>query len=201
MTSLATRLSGGNEKLLSAVETAIFALKHEVRRVYEVESVGLNKPEASDFPRPDLMRACGLLRNCFQQSVLCLAQAFDCSSDAEALCQDQKVRLEQSLLLQRELTQLLQKVYRLEKERGVLQILNFINSLERFRREVMQFLMYKDWEEFEGFVEEISKTYDETRGLDQVLHRFACYLETLQNHVSMRSVLNNKHAWSNEAES
>jgi hypothetical protein len=53
--------------------------------------------------------------------------------------------------------------------------------------------MYRDWEGFEAFVDEIITTYDEAGNLDPVMHRFAPYLETLINHVNMRTVLSNKN--------
>ena len=87
---------------------------------------------------------------------------------------------------------LLQKVRGLTKESGVLQMLNVINSLKRFRQETMHFLMYRDWGEFEAFVDEIITTYDEAGNLTLVLNKFVPYLETLINHVNMRAVLSNK---------
>jgi hypothetical protein len=48
--------------------------------------------------------------------------------------------------------------------------------------------MYKDWESYERFVEEVSTT----RGageLAPVLHRFAVYLQALSGQINMRAVL------------
>jgi hypothetical protein len=190
--ALAARASGRHEALWSALDTTGFALKHELRRVYEVETTGLSKPGSGNYSRSDLIRAYGLLQNCFQQSAIALARVLNPTLDGEALLEEFKVKREQSLMLHRELTLLLQKVSGVQKEAGMLQMLNVMNSLKRFQQETMHLLMYRDWEEFEGFVAEVVKTYDELGNLQPVLHRFASYLETLLKHVSMRAVLNDK---------
>lgn len=175
-----------------ALDTTSFALKHELRRVYEVEVKGLGELGGPQFSRAALASAYGLLQNCFQQSALTLTQVYNPTLEGEELFEDYKARGEQSLILRRELRTLLQKVRGITKESGVLQMLNVINSLQRFRQETMHFLMYKDWEEFEAFVNEITATYDEAGNIEVVLNKFAPYLETLLNHVNMRAVLNNK---------
>jgi hypothetical protein len=190
--TLAAQLGASHEALRDALDTTSFALRHEVRRVYEVEARGLGGPVGVQFSRSALTRAYGLLQNCFQQSAITLAQVFNPTLDGDELFEEYKARGEQSLLLRRELGRLLQKVRVITKDSGVLQILNVINSLKRFRQETMHFLMYRDWGEFEAFVDEFITTYDEAGDLDLVLHRFAPYLETLINHVNMRTVLNDK---------
>jgi hypothetical protein len=177
----------------AALDTTSFALKHELRRVYEVEAKGLGEPGSPQFSRLALARAYGLMQNCFQQSVITLVQVFNPTLEAEELFEEYKARGEQSLILRRELSALLQKVRGVTKESGVLQMLNVINSMKRFRLETMHFLMYKDWEGFEAFVEEITTTYDETGNIDYVLNKFAPYLEALINHVNMRAVLSNRN--------
>jgi hypothetical protein len=190
--ALATLADTRHVTLWSALDTTGFALKHELRRVYEVETIGLSKPGSASYSRSDLIRAYGLLQNCFQQSAITLARVMNPTLDGEVLLDEYKVKREQSLVLHRELTLLLQKVSKVQKEAGMLQMLNVMNSLKRFQQETMHLLMYRDWGEFEGFVAEVVKTYDELGNLQPVLHRFASYLETLLKHVSMRAVLNDK---------
>jgi hypothetical protein len=190
--ALAAQLGASHETLRVALDTTSFALKHELRRVYEVEAKGLGGPGRVQFSRSALTRAYGLLQNCFQQSTITLLQVFNPALNGDELFEDYKARGEQSLILRRELVMLLKKVRGITKESGVLQILNVINTLKRFRQETMHFLMYRDWEEFEAFVDEITSTYDEAGNLDPVLQKFAPYLATLINHVNMRTVLSNK---------
>jgi hypothetical protein len=190
--ALRSVLGTDHQRLREALDTTSFALKHEMRRVYDVEAKGLGELGGVRFSRSTLTRAYGLLQNCFQQSVITLTQVFNPALEGGELFEDYKARGEQSLVLRRELTVLLKKVRGITKDSGVLQMLNVINTLKRFRLETMHFLMYRDWEGFEAFVDEIITTYDEAGDLDPVIKRFAPYLETLINHVNMRTVLNSK---------
>ena len=52
----------------------------------------------------------------------------------------------------------------------------------------MRFLMFKDWESFDRFVEEIVAARGAVE-LGPVLHRFSAYLETLFGQINMRAVL------------
>jgi hypothetical protein len=54
----------------------------------------------------------------------------------------------------------------------------------------MQYLMFKDCETTERFIEEIART-QRNEEVAQVLHRFGAYLETLMGQVNMRNVLSN----------
>jgi hypothetical protein len=53
----------------------------------------------------------------------------------------------------------------------------------------MQFLMYKDWDEYERFTEELVLSIGNSQKLAPVLHSFRCYLETLVGQVKLRAVL------------
>ncbi|HYJ47784.1 MAG TPA: hypothetical protein VEV81_14300 [Pyrinomonadaceae bacterium] len=187
--SFAAQVAGSYATLREALEGISFALEHELSRVYEPE--GALDPGAARrgrLSRSELARACGILQNCFQQSTVVLAQVFNPTLDPGDIFPNYKAREEQSIILHRELTLLLQKIGRAERGGGTLQKMYFINSLQQFRQETMHFLMQRDWEEFEGFVDEIVNAYDETGDLTSVLERFTSYLETLIKHVSMRAV-------------
>ena len=84
---------------------------------------------------------------------------------------------------------LLEQVYGLDRDSGLLRNLGLINRLKAFREEFLHILMYRDWEEFENFIDEIVSTYQAMEDLTHVLHRFTCYLEPLLKQVGMRDVL------------
>jgi hypothetical protein len=192
MNTLASQAGRNYETLGSTLEGIGFAIKHELRRVSEGIGLALNSRGDVQPSRADVATSYGILQNCFQQATIAMAQVFDPTLDGTAIFEDYKVKQEQSVMLRRELTLLLQKARKVEKEAGILQKLYFVNNLKQFHQEMMHFLMYRDWEEFEGFVNEIIKTIDEVGNLVPVLHRFTSYLETLLNHVSMRAVLNER---------
>jgi len=190
--ALAVQARARQQALSEALEGTGFALRHELRRVFEGGALSQGAPTGTPLSRSELTRAYGLLNNCFQQSTITLAQVFDPTLNGNALFEDHKLKQEQSITLYRELTLLLHKIRRVESGAGILQKLYFINSLRQFQRETMHYLMHRDWAEFESFVNEVVKTYDEAGDLAPVFHRFSGYLETLLNHVSMRAVLSDK---------
>jgi hypothetical protein len=178
-----------NEELGETLESISFAIAHELNRVYKEKVPAINSTKPSVFSRAELTWIYGLLHNCFQQSTITLVQAFDPSLDGSHLFEDYKLKLDQSVILYRELSELLRHVNNAEKSTGLLMKLSFINHLQAFRNETMHFLMYRDWETFEKFVDEIIRTYNSMEDLSTPLHRFGRYLETLLKHVGMRSVL------------
>jgi hypothetical protein len=186
---LATQVSEEQESLHSALGEVSFALEHELRRVFEEKFLSHKGEEQNQFSRAEISRAYGILHNCCQQSIIVLAQVFEPMLDGKEIFEDYKVKHEQSVILYRELTLLLQKLRKVERDAGILQKTHFINSLKQFQRDTMHFLMHRDWEEFEGHVKEVSKTYDEMGDLAPIFHKLAIYLETLLTQVSLRTVL------------
>jgi hypothetical protein len=134
--------------------------------------------------------AAGLLRDCYQQSVVALAQSFDQSLDGAALFHSFRTKLEQSLELRRELWGLVRLVRRASAEGGSPPATQVLEAVAAFGEGGQRYLMYKDWEALERFTEEV----DSARGaseLSRTLHRFEAYLETLFGQVNMRAVLAN----------
>ncbi|HYO62288.1 MAG TPA: hypothetical protein VER08_01385, partial [Pyrinomonadaceae bacterium] len=184
--------AGLGRELREALDGVAYAVGHELRRVFEVEAPGLGSPERPRPTRAETTKAFYLLRNGFQQCVISVAQVYDPTLDGVRLFENHAVRLEESLALREQLSALLEQSRKSERGGGILSRLGLVNGVRRFREETMHFLMYKDWEEFERFADEILSTYEATEDLAPVLHRFVSYLEALLNHVQMRDVLRNK---------
>lgn len=171
-----------------------FIISHELRRVFQDEIPGLGDPGGFRASRAQLACAHSLLQNCFRQSAVALAQHFDPALDGEALFCDYREKAERAVALYRELASLINDVTRAEAAREVMPKLALINRLKRFRAETMHYLFYKDWEEFERFCDEVTRTCEELGELGPVLHRFGQYLRTLQSHVAMRAELKSMRA-------
>jgi hypothetical protein len=186
----AVRVGQENEDLRNALEGMSFALRHELRRLFDGKILSLKGEGQNQFSRAEITRAYGILHNCFQQSTIVLAQVFDPMLDGKKIFEDYKLKQEQSIILYRELTLLLQKLRKVEGDAGILQKTHFINSLKQFQRDTMHFLMHRDWEEFESHVREVVKTYDEMGDLAPIFHRLTIYLDTLLKQISLRTVLN-----------
>lgn len=186
----AARLREHDEVLFDALDGTSYALRHELRRVFEGELVGLSTHEDAAAMRAQVAHANGLLRNCFQQTVVALAQVFDPTLDGAAIFDDYQARFEESILLCRDLLKLIRLMRRAEQDGSRPAIIALVVNLQHFRRGSMRYLMYKDWSEYERLVKRVLATTS-VGELIPVLHQFACYLETLLGHVKMRAVLVN----------
>ena len=69
-------------------------------------------------------------------------------------------------------------------------VTTLIERLAKFRDISLKYLMYRDWDDFERFMEEVIITSGAS-GLKDVLHRFEVYLEALLGEVNKRAVLQN----------
>jgi len=183
------QVEGADEKLLSTLDGISYAIGHEIGRVYGFELVDINDPQ-SPPKRAKLERAHGMLRNCFQQSTITLAQVFNPALDGEELFNDFHDRREESLALYRDLWNLVQLARRADKECDQFSVALLLAHLKRFRDGSMRYLMYKDWEEYERFVKKVTAAR-RILEIGPALEGLTCYLETLLGQVRLRNVLAN----------
>lgn len=175
--------------LRHALDGTSFALRHELKRVFGHDLAAIHTELKADEVRPTIMRAHGLLSNCFEQSILTLVRVFDPSVSGQILFYDFRNRLEQSNVLLKDLSSLMhltqQAGDRQDSETSSL----LIRNLREFCGGTMHSLMYKDWDEFEDIAREVTSSYGSARHTF-ILHCFATYLDALMNQVGMRGVLN-----------
>jgi hypothetical protein len=181
------RVEGLPDSFTETLGAAGFALRHELRRVFEKE---LNA-EGGDGaePRRGVLRACALLENCFQQLAVTLARSFDASLSAALLFENYRRRREESLTLRAELRALLDDVRRVDQNYTPLSSRALVNRARRFRYECLHYLMYRDWEDFERFADALELCYESEGEMSVLLHKLSCYLETLLNQIELRAVL------------
>lgn len=184
----AARTEGAPEQLGTVLDGVTFAVQHELRRVFEGELVAAGADQSAPRFRAEALRAHGLLVNCFQQSLVTIAQVFDPAITGAQLFSDYRQRQEQSFVLYEELWRLTRLAQRAESERGLHAYFALVKGLKTFRAGCLHYLMYRDWAEFEGFIERITGAKNAVE-LRPVLQQFNCYLETLIAHVRMRAVL------------
>jgi hypothetical protein len=189
----ALRLEGIDESLSDTLDSSAYAINHEVRRIFNVELANMNLDLDDQETRGALEHAQGVLTNCFQQCMINLARVFDATMTDARLFQDWQSRREGSLILYNDLSELIAMVHACEKdsissfpERS----LDFLaRRLTSFREGSMQSLMYKDWQQYETFSQEIIASIRNRERPAELLHHMGCYLETLLAHVKARSVL------------
>ena len=186
--SRAARVGEHSPAGFEALDSTAYAARMELRKCFAHELCGLAALREPPALYSRIETAHGLLRDCFQQSAVALAQVFDPALDGARLFEAFRTRLEQSLALRRDTWVLLELVRGAERdpERRGLPALR--ERLESFREGSMRFLMYKDWETFERFADELAAARGGAE-TGHTLHRFHAYLETLFGQINMRAVL------------
>jgi hypothetical protein len=162
----------------------------ELRKVFSHELVDMVSLRQAPAIYIKVENANGLLRDSFRQSAIGLAQLFNPAIEGAQLFDAFQTKLDQSLALRRDLWTLSQLVRRAEKEQAVSATERLMKKLVIFHEGSLRYLMFKDWESCERFMEEVGAARGAAE-LAPVLHRFAAYLEALSSQVNMRAVLLN----------
>jgi hypothetical protein len=182
------RVERENEDLFNVLDGMKFALSMELRKVCTYELVGISSMRQAPSIYARIENAHGLLRDSFQQSIVGLSQLFDPDITGAKLFSAFQTKVQQSIALRSDLWALLQLVRKAEKERDLYPIARLIERLGTFRTSSLRYLMFKDWEACERFIEEVGAARGAIE-LAPVLNRFSAYLETLLGQVNMRVVL------------
>jgi len=196
----AIELAHGNERLLDVLDGISYGITHDLRRIFERELVRGVTEQSIPIVYGKILHAHGLLTNCFQQSTITLLQVFKPDLDASKLFNDVELRLEQSLILCKDLSSLMRFV-RLAQANGDPDVLRSVTArILEFRDGSMQYLMYKDWRGYESLALEVITAVENNLDPKPLLHRFICYLEVLYGHVKMRAVLADEFPYSGKDE-
>jgi hypothetical protein len=178
------------DALSEELERTGFAVRHELRAVFERLLPGAQAAAGAEEARTLLAEAHDLLRNCFEQSTVSLARAFRADVDAADIFEDIRAKRDNSLRLYEDLDALLRSARYAEWHDGAEALVNLSERLELFRAGSMRHLMQKDQETCRDFIDGLTlPMLSNRRSLRLYMHRFTCYLEILLKHVSMRSVL------------
>jgi len=196
----AVKLAAGSERLLDVLDGISYGITHDLRRVFERELVRGVTEQSIPIVYGKILHAHGLLTNCFQQSTITLLQVFNPSLDASKLFNDYELRLQQSLILCKDLSSLMRFV-RLAQAKDDPDVLRSVTArILEFRDGSMQYLMYKDWRGYESLALEVITAVENNLDPKPLLHRFICYLEVLYGHVKMRAVLADEFPYSGKNE-
>jgi hypothetical protein len=192
----AIRLAKGNERLHEVLDGISYGITHDLRRIFERELVRGITEQSIPIVYGKIMHAHGLLTNCFQQSTITLLQVFKPGLDPSTLFNDVELRLQQSLILCKDLSSLMRFV-RLAQANDDPNVMREVTTrILEFRDGSMQYLMYKDWRGYESLALEVITAIENNLDPKPLLHRFICFLEVLYGHVKMRAVLADKFPYS-----
>jgi len=177
------------QELIDTLDGISFAINHELQRVLESQQRTATPQGIVPVDIGELYGAHDLLTNCLQQSTVSLAMAFDSELVGTRLFNNSDRRYRQSLQLGEDLSGLLHLMQACEKDCDEYSFASLSAAIDKFRSESLEFLMYSDWQQFEGFCERIKLTEMSSMELEPLLQQFLCYVETLLGQVRMRSVL------------
>jgi hypothetical protein len=182
------RNPGVSPPVLEVLDSAVFALSQEIKKVFSHELVGLVYLRQAPPIFAKVENSHGMLRNALQQTIVHISQAFDVEFDAKSIFSSYTTRLEESRRLLSQIGRLVEVISEIEPMADLEKLTPLAKVFDEFREHSLKYLMFKDWEEYENFVEELSgaKTVE---GLRFALHRFRIYLEALSGEVRKRSVL------------
>jgi hypothetical protein len=172
-------------------ESFVYCVPLELRKVINTELTELTSYKQADTIYMRLENSHGILRDCFQQAVIQLAQGFDPDIEGPSIFSHYETHFEQSQLLRRDLVALILTVRRFADEKTEERAETMKRLISRFYDRSLRFLMYRDWSSFESFAVEILKC-DSIPGLLSIAHRFDTYLKTLLREVNKRGVLQGK---------
>lgn len=184
----ALRVEGLEHKVSELLDGTAYAVRMELRKAFGHELIGFCSVRQPPQIFAKVENSAGLLRDCYQQSVVALAQSFNPEVDGGGLFRSFETKLEQSLTLRHELWQLILLMRRASAEGEAFPRARVLEGLKAFAEGSQRYLMYKDWEVLDRFIEEVDSAHG-TSEFSRTLHRFEAFLETLFGQVNMRAVL------------
>jgi hypothetical protein len=177
-------------RLHEIYDSLVYSLPFEMKKVISTELVDISVARQPDIVRARVENSHGILKDCFQQSLVQLAQVFDPLVQGRDIFEDFTAKFEQSVELREQLARLVHVVREFQAHRDDLTAGEMKEAISRFYDTDMKYLMYRDWSGFELFFIEILKC-PSLSALLQISHRFDTFLSTLHREVQKRSILQN----------
>jgi hypothetical protein len=174
----------------NSIDGCIYALQMDLKKVYGRELLGLIGLTQAPPIYAKIENSHGLLRDCFQQSVVTLLQIFETGFDGLKIFKSFQTKLDQSLRLRLDIWRLLSNFRKFQSSPSENKINDINDQIGIFRESSLKYLMYKDWDDFE----KMSYQAMSTRVLEdysKTIHVFATFLEALLGQINMRAVLAN----------
>lgn len=169
-------------------DSFVYCLPLELKKVINTELLDISSARQPDIVRARVENSHGILKDCFQQSVVQMAQALDSKVEGRDIFSDFTAKLEQSIQLRDSLALLIGSVREFESGRDEDRARAMKAMISSFYDHNMKDLMYRDWSGFELFFIEILKCTS-LPALHQIAHRFETFLMTLYREVQKRSIL------------
>jgi hypothetical protein len=175
-------------QLYQVYDSFVYCLPLELKKVINTELTDISVTRQSESVRTRVENSHGILKDCFQQSVVQLAQAFDPSVDGGRIFPDFTAKKEQSIRLRDGLVRVVRAIREFQQQKDEATAVAMKDVISDFYDHHIKYLMYRDWSGFELFYIEILKC-GSLGALQQIAHRFETFLVTLLREVQKRSIL------------
>lgn len=176
-----------------ACDSIAYCMPIDINKVVKVELADLSSARSSENVRARIENAHGILKDCFQQSVVQLAAALDSGLTGVGVFSDFVTKKERSLALKKALEVLLRSVRDFYARGDEVTALALRENTAKFYDRQLRHLMYRDWSAFEQFFVEILKC-NSLAALKPITHRYETFLQTLLREVEKRAVLQSQAA-------
>ena len=176
-----------------ACDSIAYCMPIDINKVVRVELADLSAAQSSENVRARIENAHGILKDCFQQSVVQLAGALDAGLTGVGVFTDFVTKKERSLALKKALENLLRSVRDFYARGDEVTAVALREGTAKFYDRQLRHLMYRDWSAFEQFFVEILKC-NSLAALKPITHRYETFLQTLLREVEKRAVLQSQAA-------
>lgn len=175
--------------ILSCLDGMLFSSKMEMKKVMELELVDVTVLMDPKLIRSKLEDSAGILRDLFQQNFVYIIETFSLKElDGTKLFPYYQTRKQQSIVLLEDLKNLEKELEKFKDTGSRQDFQNFYEILLNFENKSMKYLMYKDWEPVEKFINEFRNATN-LKQKEILAHQFDVFLKTLMQMVSKRTVL------------
>jgi hypothetical protein len=179
--------------LYQVYDSFVYCIPLELKKVVNTELTDISVTRQAESVRTRVENSHGILKDCFQQSVVQLAQVLDAGIDGGRIFPDFMARREQSLKLRDGLVAAIRALRGFVQAKDEASAALMKDRVSEFYDHHIKYLMYRDWSGFELFYIEILKC-GSLSALQQIAHRFETFLVTLLREVQKRSILQGKVA-------
>jgi hypothetical protein len=174
--------------LYQVYDSFVYCIPLELKKVVNTELTDISVTRQAENVKTRVENSHGILKDCFQQSVVQLGQALDPTIDGGRIFPDFTARRDQSVELRDGLVQVVRALRDFQARKDEVSALQMKERISEFYDHHIKYLMYRDWSGFELFYIEILKC-GSLPGLQQIAHRFETFLVTLLREVQKRSIL------------
>jgi hypothetical protein len=174
--------------LYQVYDSFVYCIPLELKKVVSTELTDISVTRQAESVKTRVENSHGILKDCFQQSVVQLAQALEPDIDGGRIFPDFNARRDQSLALRDGLVDVVRALRGFQQRKDEPSAKAMKERISDFYDNHIKYLMYRDWSGFELFYIEILKC-GSISGLQQIAHRFETFLVTLLREVQKRSLL------------